>query len=91
MAHFAEIDANNIVIRVLVGCNLEVNAHGGDQSEEAALDFGNKIPFSSGGIKWIQTSYNNNFRKKYAGVGDYYDPIKDIFIAPKPFNSWSLD
>jgi len=91
MAHFAEIDSNNIVIRVLVGCNLEVNSHGGDQSEEAALDFGNKIPFSPGEVKWIQTSYNKNFRKKFAGVADYYDPIKDIFISPKPFSSWLLD
>jgi hypothetical protein len=70
---------------------LEVNSHGGDQSEEAALDFGNKIPFSSGGVKWIQTSYNNKFRKQYAGIGDYYDPVKNIFISKKPFNSWILD
>ena len=91
MAHFAEIDKNNIVIRVLTACTKEVDSHGGDKSEEAALDFGNKVPFSPGGVKWIQTSYNNNFRKKFAGVGDYYDSIKDVFIASKPFNSWILD
>lgn len=91
MAHFAELNSNNIVLRVLSACSQEVDIHGGDQSEEAALDFGNKVPFSSGGVKWIQTSYNNNFRKKFAGIGDYYDPIKDIFISKKPFNSWILD
>jgi len=91
MAHFAELNSDNIVLRVLVGCNLDVNAHGGDQSEEAALNFGKKVPFSSGGVKWVQTSYNNKFRKKFAGVGDYYDPIKNIFIFKKPFNSWILD
>lgn len=91
MAHFAELNSDNIVLRVLVGCNLDVNAHGGDQSEEAALNFGNKISFSPGGVKWVQTSYNNKFRKKYAGIGDYYDSTKNIFISKKPFNSWILD
>lgn len=91
MAHFAELNSDNIVLRVLTACSQEVEAHGGDQSEEAALDFGNKVTFSPGGVKWVQTSYNNKFRKKFAGVGDYYDPIKNIFISPKPFNSWILD
>jgi hypothetical protein len=40
---------------------------------------------------WIQTSYNDNFRKNFAGVGYIYDKARDAFIAPKPFNSWTLD
>ena len=40
---------------------------------------------------WIQTSYNNNFRKQFAGVGSTYDKINDVFISPKPFPSWTLD
>jgi hypothetical protein len=88
MAHFAEIDENNKVLRVVVGCNQEVNSHGGDQSEEAALDFGNRVPLSKNGVKWVQTSYNRNFRKNYAGVGFTYDSNRDAFIAPKLHNSW---
>ena len=40
---------------------------------------------------WVQTSYNNNFRKQYAGIGYSYDKINDVFISPKPFESWVLD
>jgi hypothetical protein len=40
---------------------------------------------------WIQTSYNNNFRKQFGGVGYTYDKTNDIFVAPKPFTSWTLD
>ena len=91
MAHFAEIDENGKVLRVVVGCNQEVNSHGGDQSEEAALDFGNRVPLSKNGVKWIQTSYNRNFRKNYAGAGFTYDSNRDAFIAPKLHNSWVLN
>ena len=48
------------------------------------------VNFFKGG-DWKQTSYNNNFRKKYAGIGDIYDPVKDKFLEPQPFASWSLD
>ena len=40
---------------------------------------------------WIQTSYNNNFRKRFAGIGDTYDKVNDVFISPKPYPSWTLD
>ena len=40
---------------------------------------------------WVQTSYNNNFRKQYAGIGDTYDKVNDVFISPKPYASWTLD
>lgn len=91
MAHFAEIDENGKVLRVVVGCNQDVNAHGGDQSEEAALDFGNRVPLSKNGIKWVQTSYNKNFRKNYAGIGFSYDSNRNAFISPKEYDSWILN
>ena len=75
MAHFAEIDANNIVTRVLV-----FNDNYTDSDCTALL-----------GGTWIQTSYNNNIRKNFAGIGYTYDSNLDAFIAPKPFNSWVLN
>ena len=80
MAHWAEIDENNIVLRVLVGDN---NDPVGDEGYQWLID-------NLGGT-WIQTSINNNFRKQYAGVGYKYDSNKDIFIRPQPFPSWVLD
>ena len=90
MAHFAEIDSNNIVLRVVVIDNNDVNANGGDQSLTAAKAVEKIVPFSSG-VKWVQTSYNNNFRKQYAGIGYTFDSTKNKFISPQPFASWSLD
>ncbi len=78
MSHFAEIDKNNIVIRVLVGDNNAPN-EGYDWFVENL------------GGSWIQTSYNSNFRNKFAAIGDMYDEELDAFIAPKPFDSWLLD
>lgn len=91
MAHFAELDSNNKVLRVVVIDNNDVNQHGGDQSETAAKFVETIIPFSENGVKWVQTSYNKNFRKNYAGLEFSYDPIKDIFLPPKPYPSWTLD
>ena len=80
MAHFARIDENNIVQQVLVVDNsLE---HRGEDFLANELGLGGR---------WIQTSYNNNFRKQYAGYGFYYDETKDIFVQPKPYPSWILD
>ena len=78
MSHWAEIDANNIVIRVTVGDNNDP-----DEGYQWLLD-------NLGGT-WIKTSYNGNIRKNYAGVGYYYDEDRDAFISPQPFNSWILD
>ena len=78
MAHFAELDETNTVVRVLVTDN----------------DFPNEgydwLVENLGGI-WIQTSYNARIRKHFAGVGFTYDEALDAFIAPKPFDSWLLD
>ena len=91
MAHFAELDINNKVLRVLVACNQDIADHGGELSEEAANYFGSYTPFSENGVKWVQTSYNNNFRKRFAGANYTYDSINDVFIPLKPHNSWILD
>jgi len=91
MAHFAELDKDNKVLRVVVGCNQDIANNGGEQSQQAAEHFKTVCPLSSNGVKWIQTSYNNNFRKKYAGIGDIYDENKDKFLVTKPYPSWSLD
>jgi hypothetical protein len=77
MSHWAEIDENNIVLRVLVGNNSEP-------------DEGEAFMNSLGGT-WVKTSYNGNIRKNYAGIGMSYDAERDAFIAPKPFDSWILD
>ena len=91
MGHFAELDENNKVIRVVVGCNQDIANNGGELSEQAANHFATVCPLSTNGVKWVQTSYNNNFRKQYAGINYTYDPIKDKFISPQPFPSWNLD
>ena len=73
MSHWAEIDENSTVLRVLVGDNNDPN---GDEGYQWLLD-------NLGGT-WIKTSYNGNIRKNYAGIGYTYDPARDAFIAPKP-------
>ena len=80
MAHWAELDEDNVVIRVTVGDNNDPN---GDEGYQWLLD-------NLGG-RWVQTSYNNNFRVRFAGIGFIYDETLDAFIPPKPFPSWLLD
>lgn len=80
MAHFAEIDENNIVLRVLVV--------GNDQEHRGQAFLSDDLGF---GGQWIQTSYNGNIRKQFAGIGYRYNPIADVFVAPQPYPSWSLD
>lgn len=77
MAHFAELDNENKVLRVIVVNNLQLLVDG-IESEQKGIDF----CVSLLGGRWIQTSYNNNFRGKYASIGDIYDLDKDIFIRP---------
>lgn len=79
MAHWAEIDENNLVIRVTVGDNNDSN---GDEGYQWLID-------NLGGT-WVKTSYNATIRKNFAGVGFVYDQERDAFIAPKPFDSWNL-
>ena len=87
MAHFAEIGLNNIVLRVVVVNNAELLNSDGVEQESLGADFCRDL---FGGT-WMQTSYNGNIRKNFAGEGFTYDSDRDAFIAPKPFASWALD
>mgnify|MGYP003654112220 FL=1 len=91
MAHFAELDINNKVLQVVVISNEDVDANGGDQSAQAETFVATIVPFVPFGGAWKQTSYNNNFRKQYAGIGYSYNSSLDMFISPQPYPSWSLD
>ena len=91
MAHFAELNSSNEVLRVIVVSNDDVNANGGDQHADAETFVTTIVPHSTGGVAWKQCSYNNNFRKQYVGKGATYDASKDKFKTPKPYPSWSLD
>ena len=85
MAHFAQLDENNIVTQVIVVDNNEIiDPHTGEEDEILGIAFCKKLF----GGKWVQTSYNNNIRKNYAGVGYKYDESLDVFIPPKPYESW---
>ena len=87
MAHFAELDENNVVLQVIVGVD---EPHDGEA-----------IYAETTGRVWKKTSYNTfagehrlggtPFRKNYAGIGYTYDPDRDAFIAPQPYPSWTLD
>jgi len=87
MAHFAEIGLNNTVTRVIVVSDNECKDQFGNESEA----IGAKFCYDLFGGVWLQTSYNGNIRKNYAGVGYTYDSTRDAFIPPKPFASWTLN
>lgn len=80
MAHFAEISDDNIVKRVVVIPDSQES-----RGEEYLRD-----EIGLGG-RWIQTSYNGNIRMRFAGIGFYYNELRDAFVAPKPFSSWILN
>ena len=85
MAHFAQIE-NGIVVQVIVVNNNELLIDG-IEVESKGADFCQSL---FGGV-WKQTSYNGTFRKQYAGIGYTYNESADVFVAPQPFSSWSLD
>ncbi len=89
MAHFAKLGVGDIVTDVHVVNNGVITDNNGNEQEQLGIDFLNKI-YNTRDI-WVQTSYNGNFRKNYAGIGFKYDSTRDAFIAPKPFNSWTLN
>jgi len=76
MAHFAELDNNNVVTRVIVVDNENILDGNGNESEAVGKQF--CLQFGAG--PWVQTSYNAKFRGIYAGVGVTYDPVQDVFI-----------
>lgn len=87
MAHFAELDSNNIVLRIIVVANEELLDENNIEQESLGISFCENLL----GGTWKQTSYNNNIRKNFAGIGFYFDETRDAFIEPKPFESWVLN
>ena len=87
MAPFAEIDENNSVQRVIVVHNNELLDENGEEKEALGVAFCKSLL----GGTWLQTSYNKNMRKNFAGIGFTYDIVRDAFIPPKPYDSWVLD
>ena len=83
MAHFAKLGVGNIIEQVIVVSNDIAT------TEQAGVDFINKLHNTRD--VWKQTSYNNNIRKNFAGIGFQYDQTRDAFIAPKPYDSWILN
>ena len=102
MAHFAELDSNNTVLRVLVVRNKDMEDSNGIEQEEVGISFLQNL---FGGT-WKQTSYNTRanvhygddekpdgkppFKGNFAGIGAIYDPVNDVFIAPQPYPSWTI-
>jgi hypothetical protein len=89
MAHFAKLDKKNVVMTVIVVNNDALNNAPFPDSEPLGEAFINET-FKTNDV-WKQTSYNNNFRKRFAGVGHTYDAELDAFIAPTPYPSWLLN
>jgi hypothetical protein len=89
MAYFAKLGTGNIVEQVISINNTVITDSNGIEQEQLGVDFINKL-YNTRDV-WKQTSYNNNIRKNYAGIGYHYDQARDAFIAPKPFNSWILN
>lgn len=87
MAHFAELDNTNTVTRVIVVDNNDILDAEGNESEEVGKQF--CLQFGAG--PWVQTSYNGNFRKNFAGIGSTYDPLRDAFIPKQPHPDWVFD
>ena len=87
MAHFAQLNAENLVTQVIVVANQDTADQDGVENEAIGIEFCTNLL----GGKWVQTSYNGNIRKNYAGVGYKYDATLDAFIPPQPFASWTLN
>lgn len=86
MAHFAKLNDLNIVETVLVVDNINLMSHENIEQEEIGIQY-LKIIFGEN-TKWVQTSYNSNFRVRLAQHGYLYDEQRDAFIPPKPYDSW---
>ena len=87
MAHFAQLDENNVVLQVIVIDNKDTADANGVEKEHIGAAFCEKLL----GGTWKQTSYNGNIRKNYAGIGYTYNESIDAFVAPKPYASWVLN
>ena len=89
MAHFAELNSSNVVINVLKVENVVITDENNKEQESLGIDFLKGL-FGSNKI-YKQTSFNCNFRKNYARIGDTYDSSRNAFITDQPFPSWPLN
>lgn len=89
MAHFAKINNKNEVIYISVVSNEDILDENGNESEEIGIKF--LKSFFGESTKWVQTSYNNNFRCRYAAIGMIYNEEYDVFLFPQPYVSWNLN
>lgn len=89
MAHFAQLDEAGVVTQVIVVHNNELLDENGVESEAKGIAFCQSL--FGANTRWLQTSYNGNFRKNYAGIDYRYDEARNAFIPPQPYPSWVLN
>ena len=89
MAHFAKIK-DNIVETIIVVNNEDIIDENNEEQEALGIAFIHNL-YNDNTTVWVQTSYNSNFRKNYAGIGYTYDETNDVFYAPQPYPSWTLN
>ena len=89
MAHFAQLDSNNVVTQVIVVSNDDTSDSNGTETESIGVAFCQKLLGAD--TNWKQTSYNGNMRVRYAGIGYSYNAELDAFVPPQPYASWTLD
>tara|TARA_B100002019_G_scaffold18603_1_gene14432 strand:- start:52 stop:465 length:414 start_codon:yes stop_codon:yes gene_type:complete len=89
MAHFAQLDENNVVTQVIVVGNDDCTDSNGTETESIGVAFCQKLLGAD--TNWKQTSYNDNMRVRYAGIGYSYNASLDAFVPPQPYDSWTLD
>lgn len=89
MAHFAILDENNVVTNVIVVSNKELLDENGNENEQLGIMFIKNL-YNDQNLNLKQTSYNHNFRKRYAGIGMIYSEEHDAFISECPFPSWTF-
>lgn len=89
MAHFAQLDENNVVLQVIVINNDVIVDENGIEREQLGIDFCKSLYGED--TKWIQTSYNGKIRFRYASIGYTYNDILNAFVVPQPYPSWLFD
>ena len=89
MAHFAQLDENNVVTNVIVVSNDDTSDNNGVESEGIGVAFCQQLLGAD--TNWKQTSYNGNMRVRYAGIGYSYNESLNAFVPPQPYASWTLD
>lgn len=88
MAHFAQLDENNVVTQIIVVANNEILLDGVENETKGVMFCKSLLGEDT---RWVQTSYNATIRKNYASIGSIYDPVADHFFTPQPYPSWTLD